>query len=233
MIGLIIAAGKQSRFKQATPKALVDYKGQCLVNYNINLLKEYCDNVYVVVANHNYDQFKEVLDDKNILNIGVSGLGSGHAIYAALSSLPATENVIICWGDTILSKELIKETVNGYKPSSLGVPVKFENKPYVCFSETLDKILVYFSKYGDIIDNGYHDCSIFIGDSDSILNACEVFNDKYFNGNSYSHKHGNEFEFLDIFNETDINTHLIKLDSSVESKSFNTVEELNRISNGG
>ena len=46
--GLIIAAGKQSRFESDIPKALVPYKGRRLLDINVDIMKSVCDVVYVV-----------------------------------------------------------------------------------------------------------------------------------------------------------------------------------------
>ena len=102
MIGLIIAAGKQKRFKFEIPKALCEVDGEILAVHNYNILNKYCDRVYIVVSNSNEQYFREYFTKDQLLNIGESGLGSGDAIYHALTNIETSnytepyKSVIIC-----------------------------------------------------------------------------------------------------------------------------------------
>lgn len=231
MIGLIIAAGKQKRFNSNIPKALVEYEGEILVNRNINILNNYCDKTYVVVSNNNYSLFKEYIDEDNLLNIGESGKGSGDAIYEALKQLKLIdEDILICWGDTILNSELFKNIPENRDKYKVYIPATIEDSPYVQLKD--NKVL--FKKYNDNITRGYHDSSIFIGNASIIYIYCIIFRVKYLNSNlEYNHKHGNEFEFLDIFNDTTLDYQVVEIEKEDDNLSFNTLEELENIKERG
>ena len=81
-IGLIIAAGKQSRFKEQIPKCLAKINGTCILNTTVENLSKFCDKVFVVCSTENESYFKD-FDHVSI----VSGLGSGDAILRAIEAL--------------------------------------------------------------------------------------------------------------------------------------------------
>ena len=105
--GLIIAAGKQSRFNSEVPKALVPYKGKPLLETNIERLRKYCNIVYVVCSPENKQWFSKY--DKIVIK---SGLGCGDAVYNALVSLPPVsidDSVFIQWGDCAVDPQVYAE----------------------------------------------------------------------------------------------------------------------------
>ncbi len=53
--GIILAGGKSSRM--GTDKGLVEYKGKSLVEYAIDLLSPFCDEVIIASDNEDYKQF--------------------------------------------------------------------------------------------------------------------------------------------------------------------------------
>ena len=63
MVSIIIAAGKQSRFKSDVPKALAKLdNGEVLAVHNYNMLKRLGD-VYIAVSDENKVYFKEYFND--------------------------------------------------------------------------------------------------------------------------------------------------------------------------
>lgn len=228
MIGLIIAAGKQSRFKSDKPKALCKINDETVVEHNCKLLSKHCKKVYIITSIDMVDQFSS--DNYNTVGIK-SGMGSGHAIYEALRSLKlGKEEVAICWGDTLLTEKLVDDTAKDAKTYSnyLYVPVEICSKPYV---ELVRGQGALFKKYGDKVnDSGYHDLSLFYSKADLLLKYCKKFNDNFLKGDHYEHKHGNEFEFFDIINEP-ASMPFIPAITREKSYSFNTLEELEDIKN--
>lgn len=234
-IGLIIAAGKQSRFKENTPKCLASINGKCILDSTIENMNKYCDKVYVVCSNNNESYFQNY----NHISI-ISGLGSGDAILRAINYLTKHENIkeddslIIQWGDA-----LVNETLYNMLDSTNEciIPCTIEKIPYVQLIDDYEKInehqykrtgkiTVKFSKYNDQITSGYHDMCIFSCNILYLKKYLDEFYNKFYISNHYNHKHGNEFEFLDVFNDTDCKAKIIKIDDSFATKSFNTVEEL-------
>ena len=227
-VGLIIAAGKQKRFNDNEPKALVKINDKCLLDINVSILKEYCKKVYVVCSYSNKEYFSDSKYDKIIIE---SGYGSGDAILKAINILNISSgNIIICWGDTLLNKSLCDITCSNYKGISL-VPCLYENCPYVRIVQKNNTLKIFFSKYGDIVVPGFHDMSLFLCNLEDLLNSLNKFNCLFYNKdeNMYQHPHGNEFEFLDIFNDTKMKAHILEIDNKSRTYSFNTKEELSYI----
>ena len=222
--GFIIAAGKQTRFGLDLPKALVDIDGVCLLDRNIKLLRTICDTVYVVCSSENIKYFDET--KYRLIEIE-SGYGSGDALYKAMNRFffSKGDQVVVCWGDVILNKNIVSKLDEN--TTSAIIPCTFEERPYVRFEFDKSKVSVYFSKYGDEIKPVYHDMSIFKFDAKNLKRAlfsfveCRANPDNTYNGNN------NEFELLEIFNNG-YPGELLVVDSANATKSFNTVEELNR-----
>ena len=222
-VGLILSAGKETRFSDDKPKALSIVKDGMLLDLNRKLLQEYCDDVYVVCSTQNERWFKGY---KRL--IIESGYGCGDAVMKALQQAPQYSQVMIAWGDCILQKQVIDDCF--YKlewPFDIVIPCTWEVSPYVRLKEIKGSIKVEFGKYGEVEGDGFHDYGFFYGDTHAILSALEELCNEYRTKDGYKHKHGNEIEFLDIFNETTIIGRIVP--STAIALSFNTKEELNEI----
>ena len=225
IIGLVIAAGKQSRFQQQKPKCLSLINNKCILDTTIENMSHICDEVLVVCSKECESYFI------NYKHISIeSGLGSGDAIYKAINyiidnyNITSNDYVIIQWGDALVNKELY--SVLEFLPDRCAIPCTIEESPYVQLVEFEDTISVKFSKYNDVITPGYHDMCVFSSNISYLANYLAQFFIKYFSVDHYNHRHGNEFEFLDVFNDTDCKAKIIYVDSSLSTKSFNTVKEL-------
>lgn len=234
IFGLILAAGNQSRFQGDKPKALVEYKGECLLDHNIAELSKVCEKVYVVCSTTNEQYF----DNKYNKIVIESGYGSGDAILSALSQIKPNfrDRCIIQWGDSISHDDIISKTFDSKDLGFYGVviPCVYEDNPYVQFIQKSSvSVKVLFSKFNEPVSAGYHDLSIFY------CNAFQV----YHNLNTYKMwilnpevgdkkyiypEHGDEMEFLDILNQTDI-TAKLKIVEDYKDLSFNTLEELEQL----
>ena len=226
MISIIIAAGKQSRFKSDVPKALAKLdNGEVLAVHNYNMLKRLGD-VYIAVSDENKVYFKEYFNDSTLICVGKPGYGSGDAVYKALGELMPNEHVVICWGDVYITERHLEVLSNSPKIKGITIPVREEINPYVCIS----KYRVLFSKYGDKMPaKGLHDLSMFIVDPFSITLFSKLFRTKFFKDDMYCTEHGNEFEFLDLINFTPIDVELDIVDN-IDDYSFNTLDEFTNIS---
>ena len=215
--GLIIAAGNQTRFDCETPKALMEYKGKTLLDINFENLEKVCDSVLVVTSFQNEFQFTGY--PRLCIN---SGKGCGHAVMEALKLLPLkkADTVFVQWGDSINTTTLYDAMIrNFYGPCV--IPCVYEDKPYVQIIQTgTDKVKVLFSKYGEQTYPGWHDCSTFYGNAKVMLKYLKKFSKFAFDLD----KHGNEMQFLDLFNETDFSGRILEL-YSYKTFSFNTMDE--------
>lgn len=223
--GLIIAAGKQTRFDSDIPKALVDVDGVPLLDRNIENMQHFCDKVYVVVSHEN----KEWFEKYNTLVVNGGG-GCGYAVLQALQLLVHTadikyfDTVLIQWGDAYNEPDVYFDAIRRFT-GEVVVPVQWEESPYVRIIEGPYTIKAEFSKYGEVDGPGYHDMSVFYGRAYAILSALQKCILEKLNYD----KHGNELQFLDIFNCTDIEA-VICFEENRKSFSFNTLEEYSKIS---
>lgn len=225
--GLIICAGKQSRFKSDIPKALVNLNGEILLKRNIKAMKPYCDKIIVVCSIEKQSFFtKDILLDAELKPIA-SGKGSGDAVWQILKNMEfkSEDRCYIMWGDSLQKQETYSRLNREYNGVSL-IPCKKEEKPYVQIKKTGEFCLeVLFSKFNEQITEGYHDLSLFLCNALELKNKLNEFHDKIVNDRGeYSHKHGNEMEFLDVFNDTNIMADIVEFDEFDEF-AFNTVEQ--------
>lgn len=224
--GLIFAAGKETRFEGDKPKALSMFGDVCLLDYNINILKRYCDRVFVVCNEQNKKWFATY--DTIVIE---SGKGCGHAVLTALETINP-ERVVIAWGDCILTEDVIAKTLNvATFDDCLFIPCVYEDKPYVRIERSIGnkRGFVEFGKYNEVTGGGYHDYGCFVCNRMYLLMHLFSFHKKYYKKgiDGYVHKHGNEMQFLDVINETKIRYACVAFD--YEAKSFNTINEQKNI----
>lgn len=228
-IGFVFSAGNEKRFDGAKPKALQDIHGETLLKHNVDILRDYCDDV-IVVTNHINEP---LFSGYNHIPIK-SGQGCGDAVLKAMKLYDVGyDRVIIQWGDCYLFDDVIKKAIEPQNSCyDLVIPCKYERKPYVRLSFNNNRIKVEFSKYGEVKGNGgYHDFGVFCGKFYKILSYLDEFATCHKCGGTYKHKHGDELQFLDVVNETRISTQLLLIDD-VNPISFNTKKELNKINEG-
>lgn len=225
--GLIISAGKQSRFGSETPKALMPYGEKTLLDINVANMETICDMVLVVTSMENYEWFHKY---RRIMI--ESGKGCGDAVMQALSILDLHEDdtVFIQWGDCLHTKTIYNELRNRYDHTDkILIPCVKEESPYVQIVPKKDSSVdVYFSKYGERVTEGFHDLSLFYGNAKLLYDYLCEFANKITVNDEYVHKHNNEMQFLDVFNETELKAEVVEF-KNYETFDFNTMEEFHAL----
>ena len=241
--GIILAAGRQTRFQEDLPKCLLQYDDDLtILEKNIDVLSRYCDGVCVVVnKNINNDELISVahlgFNRVHIIKIE-SGLGTGHAVYETLKQIQNNEykqTVVLTWADSIQDQtSVIDATINNYN-GKCTVPLKFEDKCYMKFltsSITNNIIKVYRPQGGLHLQFGLHDFSLFRFDMAYIYVLLDLYHEKYFNGFDYNTK-SRDMNFIDLFNEFGLSNFanaVIIDDPKISSiNAFNTIEEYDEI----
>ncbi len=227
--GFIISAGNQSRFKMELPKSLVDVHGKSLLFRNVEIMKKYCDEIYVVCSFNNEKFFTEERLNGAKKIVIESGKGSGDAVMKALNTVNVTndDTCFILWGDALQKPKIYQTLIKEYAGISL-VPCVYETNPYVQLVQDGNKLTAKFSKFNEKITAGYHDLSLFYFNARDLKTKLNKFKDKIWDKqtNNYIHIHGNEMELLDVFNETNIKANIVEF-KHYKDFAFNTVEQLN------
>ena len=205
---------------------VIDDINHCFLN--IENMKAVCDNVFVVCSHQNQHYF----DYKNKIVID-SGKGSGDAVWKAVKSVKMAKDDICCiqWGDTLTTKGIFETLIKNYKGNNL-IPCVFEEEPYVQVIEKENHhVKIKFKKFNEKIGPGYHDLSVFCCNPTILTKYLDQFHNKICDKNqNYHHIHGNEMEFLDVFNETNIHADIVCF-HAYKDRSFNTIEQLKSIEN--
>ncbi len=225
--GLIISAGKQRRFEDDKPKALASITdNSTLLDYNIENMKTVCDQVYVVCSFENEHWFLPY--ERIVID---SGKGCGDAVMQALKhiKLLPEDTVFIQWGDSLQPQEIFTFLASEYR-GKFVIPCVFEEHPYVCVVPDGETVNVYFSKYGEWEFPGYHDLSLFYGNAANLLFYLEVFSSQISVDGCYCHKHGNEMQFLDVFNDTCMPAEVVVV-KDYKGFAFNTQDEFKKCLN--
>lgn len=220
--GLIFSAGKESRFKSDIPKSLSPYKNTTVLDHNIEVLSKYCDTIFVICSNDN----KAFFDRYNTITID-SGFGCGDAVLKALTKIDFTpyDKCFIQWGDCIAQKSVIGQICDMNCDDRVIIPCTIEDSPYVELTQMEDSISVQFKKYNEPTKRGYHDFGLFYCSPTYLFPYLCYFSTSILLNNAYIHKHDNEMQFLDVFNETDIKGAIVEIEDC-KTISFNTIEEL-------
>lgn len=228
--GLIISAGNETRFASDTPKALSKINGVPLLTMNCNRLRKVCDSVLVVVSTKN----KSFFEGYSTIEIE-SGFGCGDAVWKALKSLHFNEGdrCIVQWGDCLPSEEVYAKMLSCKDDYDVLIPAQYEDSPYVEIEVDGENRAkgVLFSKYGETKGGkALHDLSVFCLNPASALCFMDSFHaSRWDSGRGrYSSKHGDEFQFLDLVNDTGINAKVMVVDG-VRNIAFNTVQEFEEI----
>lgn len=226
VFGLIVCAGRQSRFKSATPKALMSVGGETILAKNKLAMAPYCDTVFTACSAENESFFPD--EGKLIVT---SGKGSGDSVLGALELIGVCEGdaCFVLWGDALQEPAIYATMRKAFRGRAI-VPCVAERKPYVQIVQGGGyRVRAVFSKYGEPVTEGWHDLGVFLFDAPSLLAHLRQFRARYMDGNGRygMPRHGNEFEFLDVFNETGLEAEILPFPNG-KDRSFNTVEEFER-----
>jgi NDP-sugar pyrophosphorylase family protein len=237
---IILAAGKQTRFKENKPKCLLPYNDEMtILEKNIAVMAKYSDGICVVVdKNTDNDELIAVAKSGfypvHIIEIE-SGLGTGHAVYQTLKdvvmwSQHELEHVFLVWSDSIQDQpDVILETIRNYN-GKCTVPLKFEDECYMKFLVSTSNHCIVRAYRPPVkeLNSGLHDFSFFMFDPTYINVLLDLYHEKYFNGKDYNTRSG-EMNFIDLFNEFGLsnfaNAVVIDDDNISSINAFNTLEE--------
>lgn len=240
-IGMVLSAGKQTRFGSQLPKALMKYNTtDTVLDINIKTMSKFCDIIYIIINKENdnslYKPIKEKYNNIQLVSIN-SGLGDGHAVLESLKSIKYNlrDKIYLIWGDSIQDDErLFVATENAYN-NMFTLPLRYEKEPYVQFVVEYGLVRkVKFRKYEETTEEGYHDYSLFLFNPNVMREVLELHHKKYWKEEEQKYiNRNNELVFLDIINEHQdkLFPHAVIIDTvgSTSVNAYNTIEEYKKI----
>jgi molybdenum cofactor guanylyltransferase len=101
MTGIVLSGGKSSRMGKE--KGLCLLQGKPLIEYSIELLKQFCETIKISSNNADYDYFgHQIVKDK------ITGIGPAAGIYSCLLASGDNENFVLSCDTPMVSIELIR-----------------------------------------------------------------------------------------------------------------------------
>ena len=243
-VAIIPCAGQAKRMGQLDlPKSLIEIKGKPVLLHLLEKLSKFFDIFYIPInikdKHHYLSHIPKNFLKKIVLIDSEPGTGDGQAVLDALYKIDAKEimnDIMVCWGDTILSQDdLINLLVNLKFSEPLVIPVHLTKNPYVAYLENDLGVpkRVAFQRRGEVYDEGKTDISLFLIKAEEIKNNLiqlkqknrEMKDDVVSSLNS-------ELNFLDLVEHLYLVSNPAKfldIDFNNDIYSFNTMEELGNI----
>jgi len=240
-IGMILAAGKQTRFESDIPKCLNLYKKDSsltILEKNILTSSKWCKKIYVVLEIKNDNsKIESVLTKYNNVEIIYieSGKGTGAAVLDSFKKIKYTpeDNCFLMWGDSIQDSDEVFEVTLDEFNGLMTVPVHLEENCYVEFVLSDNNFIV--DVYKPFLPNssksGYHDYSLFLFNINSmILLLDEIYNIFILKDEHTSISLSNiiEFDFLSVCKLNPLKFNVV-FPTSTSINAFNTIEEYHKL----
>ena len=130
--GIILAAGKGTRMKEAIPKVMITVEGIPMIKRIYEALEPNTDGV-IIVVNNNYQLIEEKKEKKPMYVIQTEQKGTADALKSALFNLKENSSSLIVPADTpFLTKNIIENIVDYYYSLEattlvVGMRVRFPN----------------------------------------------------------------------------------------------------------
>ncbi|MCU0651595.1 MAG: NTP transferase domain-containing protein [Candidatus Omnitrophica bacterium] len=126
---VILAAGKSTRMKSLTPKALHHLCGRPILGYVLDLAKEVNSAKTVVVLGYGYEQVRKILPAGVEIAVQKKLIGTADAVkcaYPALKNFKGT--VLVLYADNpLLKKETVKKLLQGHIDAASDVTLLTAN----------------------------------------------------------------------------------------------------------
>lgn len=114
MKAIILAAGKWTRLKpltNTTPKPLIKILGKSILEYNLESIYEYVDEIIIVVKYLKEKIIEEIGNTYKWVPVRYHEQGEEAGTGAALKGVKSNDDIFILYGDGILDKQDIKQVV--------------------------------------------------------------------------------------------------------------------------
>lgn len=128
---IILAAGKGSRMKSSTPKALHLLSGKTLLRYVVDTAINIDANINIVIG-HNAELVKNSIMDANVNWIlQKEQLGTAHAVQQAIADIADDDICLILYADVPLIKDAtLQKLIKEAKNSNIAILISVVSNPY-------------------------------------------------------------------------------------------------------
>jgi molybdenum cofactor guanylyltransferase len=111
MTGIVLSGGRSSRMGKE--KGLCLFQGKPLIEYSIELLKQFCETIIISTNNNDYDYLGYL-----IVRDTITGIGPAGGIFSCLQASRSDENFILSCDTPMISIELIRFILSYDKKNS-------------------------------------------------------------------------------------------------------------------
>jgi len=118
--GIILAGGKSSRMGR--DKGLIELNNKPLINYTIEALKPYCDQILISSNSKEYKSLGYPVYEDKIKNCGPMG-----GIYSSLLHSFTLKNMVLSCDMPLISTELIRYVLDKSLEGKLSLPIHGAN----------------------------------------------------------------------------------------------------------
>jgi bifunctional N-acetylglucosamine-1-phosphate-uridyltransferase/glucosamine-1-phosphate-acetyltransferase GlmU-like protein len=140
MKGLIVAAGKNTRF--GSEKALAKINGVENIVRTYNLMDQYMEQIYVAIRKERFDEYKKVLPNATIIKLDKSE-GCGQAVKDAMKLIYHNDIFMITWGDMYFRDlEFLGKVFNDIDRKTFNILGEYRKNPKVGYD------FGYFNEFG-------------------------------------------------------------------------------------
>ena len=115
---IILAAGKSTRMKSDTPKALMPLKNKSFIQHILDTIKKLAPDIKpIIVVGHKKEMIREALGENYTYALQLKQLGTGHAVLSAKSAITTPHEIVIVLAadQPMVSKETLESIIKKYE----------------------------------------------------------------------------------------------------------------------
>jgi bifunctional UDP-N-acetylglucosamine pyrophosphorylase/glucosamine-1-phosphate N-acetyltransferase len=123
---IILAAGKSTRMKSDTPKALTPFKGKAFIKHILDTIQKVDTNLKpVIVIGHKKELIKEALGENHTYAVQTEQLGTGHAVLSAkdIINFPHGIMLVLSTDQPLVSKKTLESLIKKHEKEKPSITI--------------------------------------------------------------------------------------------------------------